>query len=114
MIDHNHPQNLESSPDVAMTEPVHGRKPVLAQLTRLLWAALLVGQVFGAQAGVVFTTLYSFTGGNDGDNPNGLVQGSDGIFLWHDCQRRHERRWHGLQNQHQWGADQFVFLHRRQ
>jgi uncharacterized repeat protein (TIGR03803 family) len=26
------------------------------------------------------TTLYSFTGGNDGGGPNGLVQGSDGNF----------------------------------
>jgi uncharacterized repeat protein (TIGR03803 family) len=36
--------------------------------------------VFGAQAGVTFTSLYSFTGGNDGYSPNGLVQGSDGYF----------------------------------
>ena len=36
---------------------------------------------FGAQAAVVFTSLYSFTGGNDGGNPYaGLVQGSDGSF----------------------------------
>lgn len=26
------------------------------------------------------TTLYSFTGGADGGNPNGLVQGVNGIF----------------------------------
>ena len=32
------------------------------------------------QSGLVFTSLYSFTGGNDGANPNGLVQGSDGSF----------------------------------
>ncbi|PYV14647.1 MAG: hypothetical protein DMG21_17460 [Acidobacteria bacterium] len=30
--------------------------------------------------GVAMTTLYSFTGGDDGGNPNGLVQGTDGIF----------------------------------
>ena len=48
---------------------------------RLLWAAALVLPVVGAQAAVVFTTLYSFTGGNDGANPEAaLVQGSDGNF----------------------------------
>ena len=71
-----------------MTEPVPGRKPVLALLMRLLWAAALVLPAFGAQAAVVFTNLYSFgsvqdTNGNalDGSNPvAGLVQGSDGYF----------------------------------
>src|ERR1700690_4239954 len=34
-----------------------------------------------ASAGVVFTSLYSFTGGNDGANPvAGLAKGSDGNF----------------------------------
>jgi uncharacterized repeat protein (TIGR03803 family) len=33
-----------------------------------------------AQTGVVFTSLYSFSGTNDGVGPNGLVQGSDGSF----------------------------------
>jgi uncharacterized repeat protein (TIGR03803 family) len=33
-----------------------------------------------AQAGAVFTGLYSFGGTNDGSGPNGLVQGSDGNF----------------------------------
>ncbi len=48
---------------------------------RLLLAAALVLPAFGAQAGVVFTSLYSFTGTNDGANPvAGLVQGSDGSF----------------------------------
>ncbi len=64
-----------------MTEPVSGRKPVLALLMRLLWAAALVLPVFGAQGAVVFTSLYSFTGTNDGAIPlAGLVQGSDGSF----------------------------------
>ncbi|MGO8928883.1 MAG: choice-of-anchor tandem repeat GloVer-containing protein [Limisphaerales bacterium] len=46
---------------------------------RLLWAVALVLSGFVAQAGVVFTNLYSFTGTNDGANPYaGLVQGSDG------------------------------------
>jgi len=42
---------------------------------------LLILPVFGAQAAVVFTSLYSFTGTNDGANPGAaLVQGSDGYF----------------------------------
>ena len=64
-----------------MTESVPGRKPVLALLMRLLWAAVLVLPAFGTEAGVVFTNLHSFTGTNDGANPYaGLVQGSDGNF----------------------------------
>jgi uncharacterized repeat protein (TIGR03803 family) len=63
-----------------MTGPVPGRKPVLALIMRLVWAAVLVLPAFGAQAGVVLTTLHSFSG-NDGAYPAaGLVQGSDGIF----------------------------------
>jgi uncharacterized repeat protein (TIGR03803 family) len=45
-----------------------------------LWAAALVLPVFGAQAGTTLTSLYSFTGGNDGYSPNALVQGNDGYF----------------------------------
>ena len=64
-----------------MTEPVSGRKPVLALLMRLLWAAAPALPVFGAQAGAVLTTLYSFTGTNSGAGPYAaLVQGSDGNF----------------------------------
>jgi len=64
-----------------MTLRMLGRKPVLALLTRLLWAAALALFAFGAKAGAVFTTLYSFTGTNDGANPQAaLVQGSDGEF----------------------------------
>ena len=62
-----------------MTEQVPGRKPVLALLMRLLWAAVLVLPAPGASAGVIFTSLHSFTGTNDGANPYaGLVQGGDG------------------------------------
>jgi hypothetical protein len=42
---------------------------------------LLILPVLGAQGAVVFTTLYSFTGTNDGSGPSAaLVQGSDGYF----------------------------------
>jgi len=42
---------------------------------------VLVLTAFGAQAGAVFTSLYSFSGTNDGAYPHaGLVQGSDGSF----------------------------------
>src|SRR5208282_1156399 len=62
------------------TELLPGQKPVLILLMRLLCAALLVLPAFGASAGVVFTTLYSF-GANDGYIPEGgLVQGSDGYL----------------------------------
>src|ERR1035441_10019462 len=72
----------------AMTALVSGRKPALVLLMRLLWAAALAVPAFGAEAAVVFTTLYSFgsvqdTNGNplDGAIPvAGLVQGSDGYF----------------------------------
>jgi len=47
----------------------------------LLLLLLLIMPFSGAQAAVVFSTLYSFTGGNDGADPYaGLVQGSDGNF----------------------------------
>jgi uncharacterized repeat protein (TIGR03803 family) len=46
-----------------------------------LWAAALLLPVFGVQAGVTFTSLYSFTGANDGSSPQArLTQGSDGYF----------------------------------
>jgi len=50
---------------------------------RLLWATSLLLPAFGAQAqsGADLTTLYSFTGWDDGGYPYaGLVQGSDGNF----------------------------------
>ena len=56
-------------------------KPILALLIPLLWAALLVLPPFGAQAGVVVTSLHSFQSYTNGANPQaGLVQGSDGNF----------------------------------
>jgi len=78
----------DGSRTCAKTEPVLGGKPFLALLMRLLWAAALILPAFGAQAGVVFTTLYSFgavtnaSGDSlDGAKPYaGLVQGSDGNF----------------------------------
>jgi uncharacterized repeat protein (TIGR03803 family) len=54
-----------------------GTRPVLG----LLLAAMLALPAFVAQAGALFTSLYSFTGANDGNQPfAGLVQGSDGYF----------------------------------
>ncbi len=38
------------------------------------------GTVFRISTNGALTSLYSFTGGNDGMRPNGLVQGSDGNF----------------------------------
>jgi uncharacterized repeat protein (TIGR03803 family) len=38
------------------------------------------GTVFKISTNGALTSLYSFTGGNDGLRPNGLVQGSDGSF----------------------------------
>ena len=38
------------------------------------------GTVFRISTNGTLTTLYSFTGGNDGAGPSGLVQGSDGYF----------------------------------
>ena len=58
-------------------------KTQLTTLMRLLLAAALMLMAFAAQAqsGAVLTTLYSFTGTNDGANPQaGLVQGNDGNF----------------------------------
>src|SRR5208283_4512819 len=66
---------------LALPEPVPDRKPVLALLMRLLWAAALVLPAFGTQAGVVFTSLHSFQLLTNGASPlSGLVQGSDGNF----------------------------------
>ncbi len=68
------------SRNCAKIGPVPGIKPVFALVMRLLLAFVLVLPIFGAQAGVVLTTLNSFADTNDGANPNGLVQGNDGNF----------------------------------
>lgn len=47
-------------------------------VTASLGAVLSVASV--TAPGVTMATLYSFTGGEDGANPNGLVLGTDGIF----------------------------------
>jgi len=43
---------------IAIGKPLPGRKPVLAPLLRLLWAALFLLTTFGAHADVFLTTLY--------------------------------------------------------
>src|ERR1017187_4426455 len=59
-----------------------GRKPLWPRALPLLWATALLLPAFAAQAGAVFTNLYSF----QVSYPNGafpsaaLVQGSDGYF----------------------------------
>jgi uncharacterized repeat protein (TIGR03803 family) len=61
---------------------VESNAPVFVLFMRLLWAAALVLSAFGAQAGLVLTTLHSFQQGfPNGANPfAGLVQASDGNF----------------------------------
>ena len=76
---------LTSSHNGTRTRPTTGSVPRIKSnlplLLRLLWAAALVLPALGAQAGVALTTLYSFTGGDDGANPcAGLVQDSDRNF----------------------------------
>ena len=44
------------------------------------WNRLGQGTTFKISTNGALTTLYSFTGGNDGGGPNGLVQGRDGDF----------------------------------
>jgi uncharacterized repeat protein (TIGR03803 family) len=52
-----------------------------AWLVHLFLAAVLALPAFGAHAAASLTTLYAFTGGNDGGYPEAaLVQGSDGCF----------------------------------
>jgi hypothetical protein len=64
----------------AKTGPVPGEKPTL--FIRLILTVVFVLTAFGMQADVVFTSLYSFTGGNDGAYPEaGLVQDSAAIFM---------------------------------
>ena len=73
------------------------------------------GTVFKISTNGALTSLYSFTGGNDGADPHaGLVQGSDGNFYGTTAYGGTNGLWHRVQNQPQWGADQFVFIHRRQ
>jgi uncharacterized repeat protein (TIGR03803 family) len=56
------------------------KKPLLVLLPLLLLSAGLMIQAGSAQTGMVFTSLYSFTGGTDGYTPNGVVQGRDGFL----------------------------------
>ncbi|MGO9201966.1 MAG: choice-of-anchor tandem repeat GloVer-containing protein, partial [Limisphaerales bacterium] len=68
----------------AVTRPVPGRKLASALLRSLLWAAALLLPASAANAGVAFTSLYSFQPSflsPDGVRPEaGLVRGGDGDF----------------------------------
>ena len=56
-------------------------KPKIKSLLALGFIVQTLILSTSAQSGVVFTNLYSFTGGNDGAIPTAaLVQGSDGNF----------------------------------
>ncbi|MGA2544393.1 MAG: choice-of-anchor tandem repeat GloVer-containing protein [Verrucomicrobiota bacterium] len=64
---------------LATFKPASGRNPVLAFLMGMLWMAVLAPAPFGAQAGVVLTSLHSFESSTNGAYPEaGLVEGSDG------------------------------------
>ena len=67
---------------------------------RLLWAAVLVPPVFGAEAAVVFTSLYSHPSVSDGANPQAaLVQGTGGSF----CGMTEHRGQGGTYSDEYWG-----------
>ena len=67
------------------------RAATAISMARLTAAArTTAGTVFKISPNGALTTLYSFTGGNDGANPAaGLVQGSDGNFYGTTTVRRH-------------------------
>jgi hypothetical protein len=66
----------------AVRQWVSGRKPVLGPLVPLLFASALLLAALRAQAGVVFSTLYSFQQlfPDGADLRAGLVEGTDGNF----------------------------------
>ena len=99
-----------------MTRPRPDRRPMLALLMRLLWAVTLVWPASWAQAGVELTTLHSFQVFTNGAYPEaGLVQGSDGNFYGTTYQGgTNGGNGTVFKIRHQRGADQLVFLHRRQ
>jgi uncharacterized repeat protein (TIGR03803 family) len=72
------------------------------------------GTVFKISTNGALTSLYSFTGAMMAQIPKpGWCRAATAISMARRS-RRHDRLWHRVQNQRQWGADQFVFLHRRQ
>jgi uncharacterized repeat protein (TIGR03803 family) len=65
----------------AMNKPLSGKRLILGVLLRALWAAVLVSPAFQAGAGVVFTSLHSFSVFTNGATPaSGLVWGGGGNF----------------------------------
>ena len=65
------------------------------------------GTVFKISTNGVLTSLYLFTGRNDGASPEaGLVQGSDGDFYGTTFEGGTNRQRHRVQNQRQWDANQ--------
>jgi uncharacterized repeat protein (TIGR03803 family) len=57
---------------------LYGTTAVLEVRWRLGWNVVSLGTAFKITTNGAFTTLYSFTGGSDGSDPNGLLQGRDG------------------------------------
>ena len=70
------------------------------------------GTVFKIDTNGTLTTLYLFTGGNDGANPTAkLVQGSDGNFYGSTFGGGTNMVvGHRFQNEYQRGADEFIFI----
>ncbi len=76
---------------------------------------MVPGTVFRISTSGALTSLYSFTGGNDGANPQAaLVQGNDGYFYGTTKDGgTNQQLGTVFKISHQWGADHFIFLHRR-
>ncbi len=66
---------------IVSSEPIQGIDGnVYVTTTGVDVKGTIFGTVFKISANGALTSLYSFTGGNDGGGPSGLVQGKDGNF----------------------------------